>query len=441
MKIKGKFCAKILGTVVLTSCVSTYGTDYYSDIAYKSLGVEGEKKNPSNVVQYIPGDPKTQQRIDKIAYEKPVIDHIGQSSKQSTQNSQSLSNNTVALANTNNYASNVNVARSVNQVHNTSEYYSSYLKTLSSYYLQYSNLFLQKNLLSDSQLLHSKSDTASLGHDVVFETENSFMFSAEKQVAISQKRKTLESIKSRIDILKAMPDMIARLQASYDCFVLDMKNTVPVTDGVCLIGYNDSLREIESRFGAIRVYDMQMPANIPQDKGVLNLNKEQVEIKQPLPPKTVVEKPSHFITNNYEYQDKVALKYDNQKSFVVYYDTGSANLNANAIYVVDKAISFAETYDQYTINVLGFTDRAADRNFNQKLSEKRANAVAQALIARGIPKEKVKIITFGEDYNSLPTSDNTPEPLNRRVVIEVQGSALFNEDTFIMHKSSSNSFI
>jgi outer membrane protein OmpA-like peptidoglycan-associated protein len=135
-----------------------------------------------------------------------------------------------------------------------------------------------------------------------------------------------------------------------------------------------------------------------------------------------------------EFEDKAVLKFDNHKSFAVYYDTGSFALDSSAIYSINKAIQFTRDYDDYKITVLGFTDRTSSRDYNKVLSDKRANAVYEALIKRGIAKEKIKKVLFGEDYNSVNTRDGVGESFNRRVVIEVNATGKFDEEEFITEK-------
>jgi len=179
MKMRKQFLYHLLCLSTLSSCVSTYGPDYYSDKAYKSLGIEGEQNNPSNVVQYIPGDPKAQ---EKIANAMPAEQQMNQQDMQNPQMGQNIlppeiqmqqggiqPQQPFILGNTSNYSQDLNPSRSINATNIRTDYYAEYLHALANYYLQYSNIFASKGLNSDAQLLHSKSDTAASGHDVVFE--------------------------------------------------------------------------------------------------------------------------------------------------------------------------------------------------------------------------------------------------------------------------------
>ncbi|HHJ17613.1 MAG TPA: OmpA family protein [Gammaproteobacteria bacterium] len=72
------------------------------------------------------------------------------------------------------------------------------------------------------------------------------------------------------------------------------------------------------------------------------------------------------------------------------------------------------------LNIIGYTDSVGPESYNQKLSERRAQAVADYFATSGnVRREVMKVMGRGE---SNPIGDNNTEEgraLNRRVVIEV----------------------
>jgi outer membrane protein OmpA-like peptidoglycan-associated protein len=72
------------------------------------------------------------------------------------------------------------------------------------------------------------------------------------------------------------------------------------------------------------------------------------------------------------------------------------------------------------IMVEGHTDNVGPLDYNQMLSTARANAVADALVARGVPAARIK--TRGIAFAEPIASNATPEgrALNRRVEILVK---------------------
>lgn len=80
------------------------------------------------------------------------------------------------------------------------------------------------------------------------------------------------------------------------------------------------------------------------------------------------------------------------------------------------------------INVNGHTDRLGSAQYNQKLSEKRANAVKAYLVSKGVDGSKIETYGFGKTFpvKSCPDQKDRKalkaclEP-NRRVEVEAQG--------------------
>ncbi len=70
------------------------------------------------------------------------------------------------------------------------------------------------------------------------------------------------------------------------------------------------------------------------------------------------------------------------------------------------------------VSVAGHADRAGSEAYNDRLSSERAENVAEALIAAGIPADSVSTDAFGESSPAIPTEDGVREPANRRAEVE-----------------------
>ena len=70
-----------------------------------------------------------------------------------------------------------------------------------------------------------------------------------------------------------------------------------------------------------------------------------------------------------------------------------------------------------SINVTGHTDTSGSATYNERLAQKRAAKVKDALIERGIPAELIVSNAMGENELLVATPDNVREPANRRVNI------------------------
>lgn len=104
----------------------------------------------------------------------------------------------------------------------------------------------------------------------------------------------------------------------------------------------------------------------------------------------------------------------------VRFDTGSANLTRSSQDIIRQAAEAIEGAPPGTrVEVGGHTDNQGDAAQNQLLSEQRARAVADALIAAGVPAERLAARGFG---SNRPIGDNSTEAgraANRRIAYEV----------------------
>jgi len=79
------------------------------------------------------------------------------------------------------------------------------------------------------------------------------------------------------------------------------------------------------------------------------------------------------------------------------------------------------------VRVEGHTDRLGSSTFNQRLSEKRADAVAAYLASKGVAKDKIQTIGWGKIYPVKACNQKNRKELiecltpNRRVSVEVSG--------------------
>jgi len=93
--------------------------------------------------------------------------------------------------------------------------------------------------------------------------------------------------------------------------------------------------------------------------------------------------------------------------------TGSSRLQSNARYKVNKVARLLERYPQTVVGVAGFTDNRGSYAYNQGLSKRRANTVANILAVNGYPNTK------GCSYSKpiAPNNSNANRALNRRVEV------------------------
>lgn len=99
------------------------------------------------------------------------------------------------------------------------------------------------------------------------------------------------------------------------------------------------------------------------------------------------------------------------------FDFDSSALKSQFYPVLDNLISTLREYDQTIIEVAGHTDSKGSDAYNQQLSVRRAEAVGNYLMGRGVMRERFIITGAGE---SRPVASNETEAgraQNRRVEI------------------------
>ena len=108
------------------------------------------------------------------------------------------------------------------------------------------------------------------------------------------------------------------------------------------------------------------------------------------------------------------------RSYLVFFDWDKATLTDRARMIIREAAENS-THVQYTqIEVNGYTDTSGKPSYNQRLSVRRAEAVAAELVRDGVPRNVIAIQGFGETHLLVPTGPGVREPQNRRVEIIIK---------------------
>ncbi len=114
---------------------------------------------------------------------------------------------------------------------------------------------------------------------------------------------------------------------------------------------------------------------------------------------------------------EVVLKLDN-----ALFEYNSAKLTRDARLVLDQAIYDLRRTPTKRIEVAGHTDSLGPKEYNVKLSQRRAHSVSEYLIKQGIQSDRLVVLGYGE---SLPIASNDARAgrvSNRRVELVDLGS-------------------
>jgi OmpA-OmpF porin, OOP family len=106
--------------------------------------------------------------------------------------------------------------------------------------------------------------------------------------------------------------------------------------------------------------------------------------------------------------------------FRVYFDFDRSNLTAEGRQIVQQAASEAKRGGTARLELVGKADRSGTDQYNLRLSERRAKAVVEALVAAGVPRGNIESRAVGESQPPVPTPDGVREPRNRVVEIGIR---------------------
>jgi OOP family OmpA-OmpF porin len=103
----------------------------------------------------------------------------------------------------------------------------------------------------------------------------------------------------------------------------------------------------------------------------------------------------------------------------VYFDFDKATLRPEGVAVLNDAAALLKTNDRVVVEVAGHTDSVGSEQYNQGLSERRANTVRDYLVSQGITATRLTARGYGEVQPVATNDTEEGRQLNRRVELIV----------------------
>jgi peptidoglycan-associated lipoprotein len=100
----------------------------------------------------------------------------------------------------------------------------------------------------------------------------------------------------------------------------------------------------------------------------------------------------------------------------VFFNSDSSELTPVSIATLDKQAQWLRSYGQYSFIVEGHADERGTREYNIALGARRAQAVHDYLVSRGIPAHRMKTISYGKERPVAVCDDISCWSQNRRSV-------------------------
>lgn len=111
----------------------------------------------------------------------------------------------------------------------------------------------------------------------------------------------------------------------------------------------------------------------------------------------------------------------------ILFDLNSAALRPNAKELLNDVGNVLAKYPETDILVMGHTDNTGSEAYNQELSERRAQAVSNYLITRGVAASRLKYMGFGETMPVASNDTETGRSENRRVEVQIAANQALRE--------------
>ncbi len=104
---------------------------------------------------------------------------------------------------------------------------------------------------------------------------------------------------------------------------------------------------------------------------------------------------------------------------IVHFDFDKYNVKKLYVPDLDQHVAFLSANPSSPVTVEGHTDSIGSDQYNQRLSERRANSVRKYLIENGIASSRIRIVGYGEQRPIADNKTNEGRAINRRAEFEV----------------------
>ena len=104
----------------------------------------------------------------------------------------------------------------------------------------------------------------------------------------------------------------------------------------------------------------------------------------------------------------------------VFYDFNQSALKTDARATLDKQAAWLAKYPQNNVQVAGNCDERGTEEYNLALGQRRANAAAGYLEAKGVAQTRVTTISYGKDRPTALGHDEQAWAQNRNAITSVR---------------------
>ena len=106
--------------------------------------------------------------------------------------------------------------------------------------------------------------------------------------------------------------------------------------------------------------------------------------------------------------------------FILYFESNTTKLTLESNHLLAEVQKTIKSRRSNEVYVVGHTDLVGTEAYNDRLSSRRANYVRDLLVSSGVKPKSLFVSFYGKARPLVPTKDEVPEPLNRRVEVIVR---------------------
>lgn len=154
--------------------------------------------------------------------------------------------------------------------------------------------------------------------------------------------------------------------------------------------------------------EVLVPVGVKYDVAYLSLGRRDIATTV-----TVTDEPNQNV--------KLTLRYKRQPPpppFVlsgVTFDTAKATIRPESFSRLDIVVEFMRYKKRARVEIAGHTDNVGNRKANRTLSEKRAQACRDYVVSKGIDRDRIDAVGFGDERPLVPNDSDEGRQKNRRI--------------------------
>ena len=107
----------------------------------------------------------------------------------------------------------------------------------------------------------------------------------------------------------------------------------------------------------------------------------------------------------------------------VFFESDSTELTQQSLATLDKQAQWLSTYNRYPFTIEGHADERGTREYNIALGARRAQAVRDYLVSRGVEPARMRTISYGKERPVAVCNDISCWSQNRRAVTALNASS------------------